>query len=95
MGQPLARDRAMTAGTMSMQTLLYHEQKKEGFALMPSKIQGDNGIQRLIRKYKRDFRIQENLEHYSGEDYERAERGYVQFCLKCGGSVNGQTHDGT
>jgi hypothetical protein len=50
---------------------------------MPSKIQGFNGIEKLIQKYKQDFRI-ENLDYYSGEDYARAERGYVQHCLKFG-----------
>jgi hypothetical protein len=60
---------------------------------MPSKSHGDNGIQRLIQKYRQDFRIRENLEYYSGDDYERAERGYVQFCLKCGGFGKSRMHD--
>jgi hypothetical protein len=57
---------------------------------MPSKIHGEQGIEKLIQKHKQNFRT-ENLEYYSGEDYARAERGYVQFCLKNGGSGNQNT----
>jgi hypothetical protein len=52
---------------------------------MPSKIHGVNGKEKLIQKYKQDFRT-ENQSYYSGEDYVRAERGYVQYRLKFGGS---------
>jgi translation initiation factor 2 beta subunit (eIF-2beta)/eIF-5 len=50
--------------------------------------QRDNfsGIERLIAKYKREFRIVENLNHYSSEDYVMAEREYVRHCLKFGRS---------
>jgi hypothetical protein len=57
---------------------------------MPSKIHGVNGIEKLIQKHKQDFRT-ENLNYYSGKDYARAERGYVQFCLKHGGNEHHQT----
>jgi len=60
---------------------------------MSSKINGANGIQRLVEKYKQDFRISENLEYYAIEDFARAERGYVQFCLKNGGSGPGAVAD--
>lgn len=60
---------------------------------MPSKIHGSKGIERLVKKYRQDFRIRENLDHYSGKDYERAERGYIQFCLKHGGTGSAQIDD--
>ena len=58
---------------------------------MPSKIHGIKGIERLIQKHKQDFRT-ENLDYYSGEDYARAEREYIQFCLKFGGLGNHNTY---
>lgn len=39
------------------------------------------GLKRLIDKYRSDFRLPENTEHYDQEDYRRAERKYVKFCL--------------
>ena len=42
------------------------------------------GIKRLIDKYVSEFRIPENLEHYSPEDFEKAERRFVKFCLNQG-----------
>ena len=51
---------------------------------MSQKRQSYSGIERLIAKYKREFRISENLNHYSSEDYTTAEREYVRFCLKHG-----------
>ncbi len=59
---------------------------------MPSKHQGFSGIERLIAKYKSEFRIGENLNHYSSEDYITAEREYVRFCLRHG-PVSGRPAD--
>jgi hypothetical protein len=42
------------------------------------------GIERLIQKYRDQFRIPENIENYSREDYSRAEKYYVTYCLKNG-----------
>jgi hypothetical protein len=39
------------------------------------------GLKRLIDKYRSDFRLPENTEHYDREDYRIAERKYVKFCL--------------
>ncbi|RJQ71924.1 MAG: hypothetical protein C4519_19035 [Desulfobacteraceae bacterium] len=81
------RRRGMPPGK-KMNHQLRGKERKEVFAAMPYEIHGTNGIERLIQKYKEDFRIPENLEHYSVEDYARAERGYIQFCLRYGGSGN-------
>jgi len=41
-------------------------------------------IRQLVQKYKLDFRIPENLNHYADEDYRAAEKQFVRFCLKNG-----------
>ncbi len=43
-----------------------------------------SGIDRLVDKYRRQFRIPENLDHYSEGDYYQAERKYLRFCLLSG-----------
>ncbi|MFZ0241876.1 MAG: hypothetical protein WAL90_09540 [Desulfobacterales bacterium] len=45
------------------------------------------GIQRLIRNLKKEFRIPENLEYYSEEDLQEAEKKYLKFCLQNGCSI--------
>jgi hypothetical protein len=42
------------------------------------------GVRQLVQKYKQEFRIPENLNHYADEDYRTAEKQYVRFCLKNG-----------
>ncbi len=44
-----------------------------------------SGMDRLVDKYRRQFRIPENYEHYSEDDYQSAERQYLRFCLMRGG----------
>jgi hypothetical protein len=43
-----------------------------------------NGKKRLIRQYRKKFRIRENLNHYSGKDFRAAEKKYVKLCLTRG-----------
>ena len=45
------------------------------------------GIKLLIEGYKKQFRISENLNHYSKEDYQEAEKRFVKFCLHHGGGT--------
>lgn len=40
-----------------------------------------SGIDRLVEKYRRQFRIPENLNHYTEADFQQAEREYLRFCL--------------
>ena len=40
-----------------------------------------HGIQRLVEKYRQEFRRPENLDFYSVRAYKEAERKYVKFCL--------------
>jgi hypothetical protein len=48
----------------------------------------DNGIKRLIRDCKKQFRIPENLDHYSQRDYLRAEKKFVKYVLRQGGAFS-------
>ena len=40
-----------------------------------------DGIKLLIQKCREQFRISENLNYYSEEEYKEAERRYIKFCL--------------
>jgi hypothetical protein len=42
------------------------------------------GIERLIAAYVNAFRIPENLNHYAPDDFEKAQRQFVRFCLRQG-----------
>jgi hypothetical protein len=47
------------------------------------------GIKLLIKGYKKQFRIPENLNHYSKKDYQEAEKRFVKFCIHhAGGHVS-------
>ncbi|MBW1695573.1 MAG: hypothetical protein JRH18_00155 [Deltaproteobacteria bacterium] len=41
-----------------------------------------SGIQSLIHRYRKRFRIPENLNHYSDQDFRKAERKFLKFSLK-------------
>ncbi len=43
-----------------------------------------SGMDRLVEKYRRQFRIPENLNYYSERDFHHAEREYLRFCLTRG-----------
>ena len=44
----------------------------------------NSGIQLLLDRYRTAFRIPENLEHYSEEDYKRAERRFLKYAIEYG-----------
>ena len=44
----------------------------------------NNGLKALIKRYRRKFRVKENLNHYSEEDFQKAEKKYLKFCLTTG-----------
>ena len=48
---------------------------------MKKDLNGNTGIQLLIKKYRDTFRIPENLNHYSKIDYKNAERKFLKFAL--------------
>jgi hypothetical protein len=44
----------------------------------------DKGIRLLLKKYKELFRIPENLNYYSEEDYRIAEKKFIKYALRTG-----------
>ena len=43
-----------------------------------------NPRKELVRRYRKQFRIPENLDYYSKQDYEAAEHKYVKMCINRG-----------
>ena len=52
---------------------------------MKPKTDTNTGTRALIRKYRQAFRISENTEYYSAEDYKNAERLFIKFAVQSGG----------
>ena len=46
----------------------------------------NTGIKLLVKKYRKKFRIAENINHYSEENYKIAERKFLKFALGMGDS---------
>ncbi|MBC2734610.1 MAG: hypothetical protein HF981_09655 [Desulfobacteraceae bacterium] len=44
----------------------------------------NQGLDRIVDRYRQQFRIPENLDHYSDNDLHEAERQYLRFCLNTG-----------
>jgi len=44
----------------------------------------DAGIQLLLDKYKKKFRIAENVKYYSPKDYPVAEKKFIKYVLNKG-----------
>ncbi|MDX9787835.1 MAG: hypothetical protein RBT11_13710 [Desulfobacterales bacterium] len=44
----------------------------------------EQGIKALMLHYRKSFRIPENINHYSEEDYRDAERKYIKLCMTHG-----------
>lgn len=43
------------------------------------------GIEALLWQHKRSFRIPENIDYYSKEDFRAAEKKYLKLCMTRGG----------
>ncbi len=41
----------------------------------------NNGLELLIERYREKFRIPENLNYYSDEDYKKAEKKFLKYIL--------------
>ena len=41
----------------------------------------NEGIKRLVKKGREAFRISENLEFYSKNDYKAAEKKFIKLCI--------------
>ena len=46
----------------------------------------NSGLKLLVDKYRKEFRVAENLNHYSEENYKIAERKFLKFALSIGDS---------
>lgn len=44
------------------------------------------GLKLLVEKYRQEFRVAENLNHYSEDNYKIAERKFLKFALSIGDS---------
>jgi hypothetical protein len=51
---------------------------------MAAKLKENDGIDLIVKKYRKKFQIPENINHYSEEDYKSAERKYLKYILKHG-----------
>lgn len=49
--------------------------------VMEKTIHGNIGIKRMIQKYRKAFRVRENLEFYAEEDFIVAERKFLKYAL--------------
>lgn len=48
---------------------------------MEKELTKDDGLKLLLRKYRKIFRISENLDYYSEKDYQTAERKFLKYAL--------------
>jgi len=46
------------------------------------KMKNKTGLRLLLERYKAKFRTDENLKHYSEEDYRKAERKFLKYALE-------------
>jgi hypothetical protein len=51
---------------------------------MKKNVNENPGVTRLLNEYKKIFRIPENLNFYSEEDYQQAERKFLKYALYTG-----------
>ena len=47
-----------------------------------------NGIKSIINKCRKEFRIPENVNHYSEKDFKHAEKKYLKLCLRTGSGIS-------
>ena len=49
---------------------------------MEKNLKRKTGLKVLMDLYRTVFLVPENLNHYSGQDYRRAERKFLKYCLE-------------
>jgi hypothetical protein len=62
---------------------------------MNNSMNTSDGLRRLIEKHRRMFRIPENVNFYSAEDYLAAERKYLKAVLLYGNTMPAGSKAGT
>lgn len=48
---------------------------------IPKNLQKKTGMKLLIHEYREKFRVMENMDFYSKDDFREAERKFVKFAL--------------
>jgi len=43
-----------------------------------------SGVNLLKKRYRKKFRVPENVNYYSNEDFKKAEKKYLKLCLTTG-----------
>jgi len=51
---------------------------------MKKSVRENPGVVRILKEYRKMFRIPENLNFYSDEDYQQAERKFLKYALYSG-----------
>ena len=59
---------------------------------MEKTIHGNTGIKLMVQKYRKAFRVRENLDFYSEEDFIVAERKFLKYALLQGKSTTESGH---
>ena len=59
---------------------------------MEKPVHGNIGIKMMIKKYRKAFRVRENLDFYSEEDFIVAERKFLKYALMQGKSTIKSAH---
>ncbi len=59
---------------------------------MEKTIHGNTGIKLMLQKYRKAFRVRENLDFYSEEDFIVAERKFLKYALLQGKSATEPGH---
>jgi hypothetical protein len=64
-----------------------HDNQPPQVIAMAKTIDENTGIKLMIQKYRRAFRVRENLDFYSEEDFIVAERKFLKYTLLQGESA--------
>ena len=62
---------------------LFYAGQKQGRTMMDKAVHDryDAGLRKIIKNGKEAFRISENLEYYSEEDFKAAEKKFLKLCI--------------
>jgi hypothetical protein len=67
--------------TKKMQIITASRVNKQKRRYMSICNKNTNGLKRLIKELRSEFRRPENTEYYTEEDYRKAEKKYIKYCL--------------
>jgi hypothetical protein len=64
-----------------------HDDQAIQVITMEKPVHGNSGIKLMVKKYRKAFRVPENLDFYSEEDFILAERKFLKYALLQGKSA--------